>query len=52
MAAKLAPTVSVTSAAALRDAARRVADLGADELILVPTTSDPEEVDRVADLLG
>lgn len=52
VAAKLAPTVSVTSAAALRDAARRVADLGADELILVPTTSDPEEVDRVADLLG
>ena len=50
--AKLAPTVSVTSAAALRDAARMVGDLGADELILVPTTSDPDEVDRVADLLG
>ncbi len=48
----LAPTVSVTSAGALRDAARMVADLGADELILVPTTSDPGEVDRVADLLG
>jgi alkanesulfonate monooxygenase SsuD/methylene tetrahydromethanopterin reductase-like flavin-dependent oxidoreductase (luciferase family) len=52
VAEKLAPTVRVTSAAALRDAARMVADLGADELILVPTTSDPDEVDRVADLLG
>jgi hypothetical protein len=29
-----------------------VRDLGCDELILVPTTSDPEDVDRVADLLG
>ncbi len=49
---KLAPTVTVTSARALRDAARQVAELGADELILVPTSADPEEVDRVADLLG
>jgi len=49
---KLAPTVSATSPAALRDAARMVEDLGCDELILVPTTTDPEEVDRVADILG
>jgi alkanesulfonate monooxygenase SsuD/methylene tetrahydromethanopterin reductase-like flavin-dependent oxidoreductase (luciferase family) len=48
----LAPTVTTTSASALVDAARMVRDLGCDELILVPTTSDPEEVDRVADLLG
>jgi alkanesulfonate monooxygenase SsuD/methylene tetrahydromethanopterin reductase-like flavin-dependent oxidoreductase (luciferase family) len=47
----LAPTVKATSAAALRDAARVLADLGTDELILVPTTADPDEVDRVADLL-
>jgi alkanesulfonate monooxygenase SsuD/methylene tetrahydromethanopterin reductase-like flavin-dependent oxidoreductase (luciferase family) len=48
----LAPTVKATSAAALRDAARMLADLGTDELLLVPTTSDPEEVERVADILG
>jgi alkanesulfonate monooxygenase SsuD/methylene tetrahydromethanopterin reductase-like flavin-dependent oxidoreductase (luciferase family) len=49
---KLAPTVATDSAAKLRDAARMVADLGCDELILVPTTADPDEVARVADLLG
>jgi alkanesulfonate monooxygenase SsuD/methylene tetrahydromethanopterin reductase-like flavin-dependent oxidoreductase (luciferase family) len=49
---KLAPTVATTSAQALRDAVRMVAELGCDELILVPTTADPDEVDRVADLLG
>jgi len=48
----LAPTVTTTSAAALRDAARMLADLGTDELILVPTTSDPDEVNRIADILG
>lgn len=48
----LAPAVTTTSASALIEAARMVRDLGCDELILVPTTSDPEEVDRVADLLG
>jgi alkanesulfonate monooxygenase SsuD/methylene tetrahydromethanopterin reductase-like flavin-dependent oxidoreductase (luciferase family) len=49
---RLAPHMTATSAAALRDAAKMVEDLGADELLLVPTTSDPDEVDRVADLLG
>lgn len=49
---KLAPTVTTLSAGALKDAARQIADLGCDELILVPTTSDPDEVDRVADILG
>jgi hypothetical protein len=44
--------VASVSAAALRDAARRIEDLGADELILTPTTLDPDEVDRVADILG
>jgi alkanesulfonate monooxygenase SsuD/methylene tetrahydromethanopterin reductase-like flavin-dependent oxidoreductase (luciferase family) len=48
----LAPTVQTTSAAALRDAARMLADLGTDELLLVPTTADPDEVNRVADILG
>jgi hypothetical protein len=49
---KLSPTVTTTSARALVSTARMVRDLGCDELILVPTTSDPEDVDRVADLLG
>jgi alkanesulfonate monooxygenase SsuD/methylene tetrahydromethanopterin reductase-like flavin-dependent oxidoreductase (luciferase family) len=48
----LARTVRTTSPAALRDAAQMLADLGTDELILVPTTSDPDEVHRVADILG
>jgi alkanesulfonate monooxygenase SsuD/methylene tetrahydromethanopterin reductase-like flavin-dependent oxidoreductase (luciferase family) len=52
LAAALVPMVTTTSAAALRAATRMVEDLGADELILVPTTSDPEEVERVADILG
>lgn len=52
VAGKLAPTVRATSAEALREAARRIEDLGADELILTPTTLDPDEVDRVADVLG
>jgi alkanesulfonate monooxygenase SsuD/methylene tetrahydromethanopterin reductase-like flavin-dependent oxidoreductase (luciferase family) len=52
LAAALVPMVTTTSAAALRTATRMVEDLGADELILVPTTSDPEEVERVADILG
>ena len=48
----LAPSVHTTSPAALRDACRMLADLGTDELLLVPTTSDPDEVKRVADILG
>jgi alkanesulfonate monooxygenase SsuD/methylene tetrahydromethanopterin reductase-like flavin-dependent oxidoreductase (luciferase family) len=48
----LAPTVRTTSASELRAAAKMLADLGTDELILVPTTSDPDEVYRVADILG
>ncbi|UCE87978.1 MAG: LLM class flavin-dependent oxidoreductase [Deltaproteobacteria bacterium] len=52
VAEKLAPTVTVTSAQALKNAVKQIAELGTDELWLVPTTSDPEEVDRVADLLG
>ena len=34
------------------DAAARMRDLGADELLLTPTTLDADAVDRVADLLG
>jgi alkanesulfonate monooxygenase SsuD/methylene tetrahydromethanopterin reductase-like flavin-dependent oxidoreductase (luciferase family) len=49
---RLAPHMTATSAQSLRDAAKMIEDLGADELLLVPTTSDPDEIDRVADLLG
>jgi alkanesulfonate monooxygenase SsuD/methylene tetrahydromethanopterin reductase-like flavin-dependent oxidoreductase (luciferase family) len=48
----LAALCTTTSAPALRDACRRIADTGADELILVPTTAEPDEVERVGDLLG
>lgn len=52
VAAALAPTVTTTSPAALRAALRMLADLATDEVILVPTTLDPDEVSRVADILG
>jgi alkanesulfonate monooxygenase SsuD/methylene tetrahydromethanopterin reductase-like flavin-dependent oxidoreductase (luciferase family) len=52
VAERLAPTVTTTSSRALRDAVGMIEDLGADELILAPTTSDPDEVHRVADVLG
>jgi hypothetical protein len=51
VAVQLAPTVKTTSAAALRQVLRELEDIGTDELLLVPTTLDPEEVDRVADLI-
>ena len=49
---KLAPTVTTSSAQPPREAAKQLAALGSDEPILVPTTADPDEVDRVADILG
>ena len=49
---QLTPTVTVLSARKLKDAARQLEDLGADELSLVPTTSNPDDVERVADILG
>jgi len=48
----LTPMVTTDSAAKLREAVKRVEDIGADELLLVPSTSDPDEVDRVADILA
>jgi alkanesulfonate monooxygenase SsuD/methylene tetrahydromethanopterin reductase-like flavin-dependent oxidoreductase (luciferase family) len=50
LAEKLLPTVQVTSEAKLRDTLRALRDIGADEVVLVPTTLDPDEVHRVADL--
>ncbi len=40
------------SAAELRDLLRRIEDLGADEVNLVSTRGDPDEVDRLAEALG
>ncbi len=51
VAAGVATHCTTTSAAVLRDTMRRIADTGADELILVPTTADPDECDRVAELI-
>ena len=51
-AAKIGPTVRAISAQPLRDALREMEDLGCDEVVLVPTTLDPDEVDRTADLIG
>ena len=36
----------------LRDLLRRIEDLGADEVHLVPTSGDPDEVSRAADAIG
>jgi alkanesulfonate monooxygenase SsuD/methylene tetrahydromethanopterin reductase-like flavin-dependent oxidoreductase (luciferase family) len=47
----VAPTCTAISPARLREAAREIADLGGDELILVPTALDPDEIDRAADAL-
>lgn len=47
----LAARVRVDSPAALRAALREAEAAGADEVLLIPTTRDPEDVDRVADLV-
>jgi alkanesulfonate monooxygenase SsuD/methylene tetrahydromethanopterin reductase-like flavin-dependent oxidoreductase (luciferase family) len=52
VAEQLAPTVTTTSAGALADVVRRLEDCGADELSLVPTTTDPDEIDRVTEALA
>ena len=52
VAEKLAKTVSCDSPQGLRDMLRRIEDTGADEVSLVPTTRDINELDRVGDVLG
>jgi alkanesulfonate monooxygenase SsuD/methylene tetrahydromethanopterin reductase-like flavin-dependent oxidoreductase (luciferase family) len=52
VARNLARTVKVDSSAKLREVMRMLGDIGTDELILVPTTSDPDEVSRVSDLIA
>jgi alkanesulfonate monooxygenase SsuD/methylene tetrahydromethanopterin reductase-like flavin-dependent oxidoreductase (luciferase family) len=51
-AASIAPLCSVVSPDALRDTIRAIAATGADELILVPASADPSELDRVADVVA
>jgi hypothetical protein len=51
LAAALAGRCRTTSPAALRAALQAARELGADDFLLVPTTADPSDVDRVADLL-
>lgn len=52
VAEKLLPLVTTTSSDALVGALRALRDLGTDEVILVPTTREPEEVDRVAEIVA
>lgn len=47
----LAPSVSATSPERLREALLLCQDLGADEVMLVPTSTDPDEVDRAAAII-
>ncbi len=42
----------VTSPEALKDALAEAEDAGADEILLVPTTANPDDVLRVADIIG
>lgn len=45
-------TASNYGAAGLRDAVRGANDAGLDGLVIIPTTSDPFEIDRARDVLG
>jgi hypothetical protein len=48
----VAAGVKALSAAELRRALRLYGELGADEVLLTPTTWNPDELSRVADALG
>ncbi|MGZ4680980.1 MAG: LLM class flavin-dependent oxidoreductase [Acidimicrobiales bacterium] len=51
MATMMADLCSASSAPRVREAVARLEDAGCDELLLVPTTADPDEVDRIADVV-
>ncbi len=42
----------LTTAASVKDMVRGYADAGCDELVFFPTTSDPAELDRLAEVVG
>jgi alkanesulfonate monooxygenase SsuD/methylene tetrahydromethanopterin reductase-like flavin-dependent oxidoreductase (luciferase family) len=46
------PSVRTTNEAELKDAIARARDAGADELVLAPTSIDPDQIRRVADIIG
>lgn len=48
----LAPFCIATSKAGVREALERCREAGADEVLLTPTSTDPDEVSRLADVLG
>jgi alkanesulfonate monooxygenase SsuD/methylene tetrahydromethanopterin reductase-like flavin-dependent oxidoreductase (luciferase family) len=48
----LAASVSTTSPEAVKGAIRAFADIGTDEVVLVPCTADLDQLDRLADLVG
>jgi alkanesulfonate monooxygenase SsuD/methylene tetrahydromethanopterin reductase-like flavin-dependent oxidoreductase (luciferase family) len=52
VAAAMAKECVATSPGQLRDLMAKFEDLGADDLVLVPTSENPAEIDRVSDLLG
>lgn len=52
LARHLAATVKTDSAEKLRAVLRTLGELGADEVHLVPTTTDTDEISRVADVVG
>jgi alkanesulfonate monooxygenase SsuD/methylene tetrahydromethanopterin reductase-like flavin-dependent oxidoreductase (luciferase family) len=48
----LAPNITAKSPEALREALLMCRELGADEVLLVPTSSDPAEADRAAEVVA
>ncbi len=46
------PQAKITDAASLRDALARARDLGIDEFVLAPTTSDVSELSRLLDVIA
>jgi alkanesulfonate monooxygenase SsuD/methylene tetrahydromethanopterin reductase-like flavin-dependent oxidoreductase (luciferase family) len=51
-AAGIAGLIEAVTPEAVRSACRALADVGTDELILVPTSADVEEIDRLTDLIA
>lgn len=52
LATAMAASCSAHSVSAVRDAVRRLEDAGCDELLLVPTSADPAELDPLLDALA
>ena len=52
LARAIADTAETFTPAAVRDAVAAASDAGFDELFLVPTTTDPDELTRTRDALG